>query len=174
MVMALAVTVLGLTYPLLPAQMTVISTLSIGMPAFFLALAPNKRIYRPGFLVRVLCFAIPVGMVEAIAMMVTYYLVNRHGMSLATAGTSVSMVAMLIGMAVLVVLSRPIKGWKLALIAGCSLLFVALLFIPLTSGNLEYSFDLSTLPTVLVSSALGVCSVLMVQLFVTHQSNQCS
>lgn len=174
MVMALAVTVLGLTYPLLPAQMTVISTLSIGMPAFFLALAPNKRIYRPGFLVRVLRFAIPVGMVEAIAMMVTYYLVNRHGMSLATAGTSVSMVAMLIGMAVLVVLSRPIKGWKLALIAGCSLLFVALLFIPLTSGNLEYSVDLSTLPTVLVSSVLGVCSVLMVQLFVTHQSNQCS
>ena len=44
-------------YPFLPRQLTIIDTLAIGVPAFFLALAPNRRRYVPGFVRRVLRFA---------------------------------------------------------------------------------------------------------------------
>lgn len=119
LVLSLAVTVMGLTYPFLPAQMTVISALSIGIPAFFLALAPNTRRYQSGFLTRVLKFAIPAGLITGISMLASYYLIDHSGMSLEVAGTGVSIVAMAIGLIVLIILARPVKGWKLALIAGC-------------------------------------------------------
>ena len=41
-------------YPYLPRHLTIISTFTIGIPGFFLALAPNSRRYVPGFIVRVL------------------------------------------------------------------------------------------------------------------------
>ena len=41
-------------FPFLPRQLTLVSTLAIGIPSFFLALAPNRRIYTPGVLQRIL------------------------------------------------------------------------------------------------------------------------
>ncbi|MBC7292356.1 MAG: HAD-IC family P-type ATPase, partial [Actinotalea sp.] len=66
-VLALAVGVAGLPFPFYPRHLTVISTLTIGVPAFFLALAPDARRARPGFLRRVLRFAVPAGLVAAAA-----------------------------------------------------------------------------------------------------------
>ena len=59
--LAVAVGALLLPYPFLPRHLTIIDTLAIGVPSFFLALAPNPRRYRPGFAGRVLRFAIPAG-----------------------------------------------------------------------------------------------------------------
>lgn len=164
MVMALAVTVIGLTYPLLPAQMTIISSLSIGVPAFFLALAPNGQIYRPGFLMRVLRFAIPVGVIEALAMIVTYYLLDAQGMPLETISTAVSVVVMAIGMSVLVLLARPVRGWKLGLIAACAGAFGLILFLPTTAAILKYQFNLAVLPTILVAATVGIVAVVVAYL----------
>ena len=49
-------------YPVLPRHFTLISAFAIGIPAFFLALAPNDRRYFPGFVGRVLRFAGPAGL----------------------------------------------------------------------------------------------------------------
>ena len=59
--LAIAVGVALLPYPFLPRHLTIIDTLTIGVPSFFLALAPNPRRYLPGFIGRVLRFAIPAG-----------------------------------------------------------------------------------------------------------------
>jgi cation-transporting P-type ATPase E len=59
--LAVAAGVTLLPYPFLPRDLTIIYTLAIGVPSFFLALAPNSRRYRPGFTDRVLRFAIPAG-----------------------------------------------------------------------------------------------------------------
>ena len=47
--LAVAVGVTLLPYPFLPRQLTIIDSLAIGIPSFFLALAPNTRRYQPGF-----------------------------------------------------------------------------------------------------------------------------
>ena len=53
-----------LPFPFLPRHLTLVSAVTIGIPAFFLALGPNKRRYVPGFLRRVLRFAVPAGVVR--------------------------------------------------------------------------------------------------------------
>ncbi|MCL2173760.1 HAD-IC family P-type ATPase [Candidatus Saccharibacteria bacterium] len=160
--LALAVTVAGMTYPYLPAQMAIISTLSIGIPAFCLALAPNQTIYRAGFLKRVLKFAVPVGVIAAIAMMVNYALVNHRDMSMDVAGTSVSIVVMMIVIQVLILLARPLRGWKLGLIIACAAAFVAIILSPIAT-HFNYALDLSILPLTLVIGLIGAVAVTAVR-----------
>jgi cation-transporting P-type ATPase E len=60
-IIAIAVGAAGVTYPFFPRHLTIISTLTIGIPGFFLALAPGAPRARPGFTRRVLAFTIPAG-----------------------------------------------------------------------------------------------------------------
>ena len=80
--LAVAVGALLLPYPFLPRHLTIIDTLAIGVPSFFLAPAPNRRRYRPGFAGRVLRFAIPAGSVVAAATFAAYYLARAAGLPL--------------------------------------------------------------------------------------------
>ena len=57
---AVAAGTAGITYPF-PRHLTIISTLTIGVPGFFLALAPRVPRARPGFTRRVLTFTLPAG-----------------------------------------------------------------------------------------------------------------
>ena len=52
-------------FPFLPRHLTLIAALTIGIPGFFLALAPDARRARSGFLPRVLRFAIVSGPIVA-------------------------------------------------------------------------------------------------------------
>lgn len=160
LVLSLAVTVAGLPYPYLPSQMTVISTLTIGIPAFFFALAPNKRRYRPGFLRRVLRFSLPVGFVGATAMMINYALVNHVGVSSEAAGTSTSVVIMMIGLWVLACLGRPMKWWKVLTILFVAVVFVAIVAIPWTAEKFNYAIDWSTMPW---AFAIGLVAASLVE-----------
>jgi hypothetical protein len=58
---AVAAGTAGITYPFFPRHLTIISTLTIGVPGFFLALAPGAPRARPGFTRRVLAFTVPAG-----------------------------------------------------------------------------------------------------------------
>jgi len=70
--LAVAVGATLVPYPFLPRHLTIIDSLAIGIPSFFLALAPNTRRYRPGFTGRVLRFAIPAGAIIAAATFAAY------------------------------------------------------------------------------------------------------
>ena len=70
--LALAVVAAGLPFPFYPRHLTIVSSLTIGIPAFFLALAPNARRAEPGFLGRVLRFALPAGVVAGVATFTAY------------------------------------------------------------------------------------------------------
>ena len=69
---ALATVFSGVTYPFLPRHLTLVGTFTIGVPAFFLALAPNPTRVRPGFLGRVLRIALPGGLLASLATFVAY------------------------------------------------------------------------------------------------------
>ena len=60
-IIAVAVGAAGITYPFFPRHLTIISTLTIGVPGFFLALGRGAPRARPGFTRRVLAFTIPAG-----------------------------------------------------------------------------------------------------------------
>ena len=75
-VLSIFVGVVALDYPLQPIHLSLLSWFSIGIPAFFLALEPNDERVNPGFLQRVLGWAIPAGLVIAAMTMAVFELVQ--------------------------------------------------------------------------------------------------
>ncbi|MFE1840277.1 cation-translocating P-type ATPase [Streptomyces sviceus] len=120
-------------YPFLPRHLTLLSTLTIGVPAFFLALAPNKERARPHFVRRVMRYSIPGGVVAAVATFVTYLIARHHytGEGALDAETSAATLTLfLISMWVLAIIARPYTWWRLALVAAMGLGFVLVLAVP--------------------------------------------
>jgi cation-transporting P-type ATPase E len=116
---AIAVVIAGWRYPFLPRHLTIISTFTIGIPGFFLALAPNSRRYIPGFIVRVLRFTIPAGIVAAAAAMVSYGIARfGHDLSVLESRTTATLVLVAVGLWVLVLQARPFNWWKTLLVAA--------------------------------------------------------
>src|SRR5213078_1128338 len=96
-------------YPFRPRHLTIVSSLTIGIPAFFLALAPNHERFHAGFVGRVLRFAAPAGAVAAAATFCAYAVARRQpDVTLQEARTTATAVLFAIGLAVLVILERPL------------------------------------------------------------------
>jgi len=112
------VVIAGVPYPFLPRQLTLIGTFSIGVPGFFLALAPNTRLVKKGFLDRVLRFSVPAGLAAGTATFVAYS-VARSGddITLDEARTVATMTLLTLGLVVLVLISAPLQAWKIGLAA---------------------------------------------------------
>ena len=131
MLIAIAVGVARWPYPFLPRHLTLISTLTIGIPAFFLALAPNSRRYIPGFVPRVLRFAFPAGVVAAGASFAAYWVVRYlDGVRLAEERTASTLVLAVVGLWILSVLARPITPFRAMLIAAMVGTFAVVLAVP--------------------------------------------
>ena len=71
---SLGVVLTAIPFPYLPRHITYVGALTIGMPAFILALAPNTRRYIPGFLRRVVYFALPGGVAIALSVLLSSWL----------------------------------------------------------------------------------------------------
>jgi cation-transporting P-type ATPase E len=110
---AVSVVILNWKYPFLPRHLTIISNFTIGIPGFFLAIAPNKRRYVPGFIKRVLRFCVPAGFVVGSCALAAYgvafYAENR---SLTESRTTATLVVAAIALWVLVILARPVNWWR--------------------------------------------------------------
>jgi cation-transporting ATPase E len=142
--LAIAVVIAGWKYPFLPRHLTIVSTFTIGIPGFFLALAPNSRRYVPGFIVRVLRFTIPAGIVASAAVFVSFG-IAREGYDLGVRGarSTAALVLIAISLWVLVLLSRPFVWWK-ALLAGS---MVGAVGVILAVPGLRDFYDLRLPPT---------------------------
>jgi cation-transporting P-type ATPase E len=129
--LAIAVVIAGWPYPYLPRHLTIISTFTIGIPGFFLALAPNSRRYIPGFIVRVLRFTIPAGTVAAAAALIAYG-IARYGHDLPTreVRTTSALVLIAVALWVLVLQARPFNWWKTLLVASMIGAVILILVVP--------------------------------------------
>jgi cation-transporting ATPase E len=163
-VMAL-ITVFTLTaYPLEPIQLTLISTVTIGVPAFFLALGPNRRRYVPGFLRRVLWFSVPAGVITGAAAYGGYAAARTFDPETGVAGarTASTVVVLIVALWTLVILARPLVAWKLALIGTMTGVVVLVLLIPALGSAI---FLLEVTPRVLMTAVpLGAVAALLVEL----------
>ena len=128
MLLAIAVGVMRWEYPFLPRHLTIVSTLTIGVPAFFLALEPNNRRYVPGFVKRVLRFAIPCGFVAAAATFGGYAAAREIAeVDLDEARTTATFVLMIVGLWILNILARPITPYRGALFGAMVGAFLVIL-----------------------------------------------
>jgi cation-transporting P-type ATPase E len=164
LVLALITGITLAAYPLAPIQLTLISTLTIGVPGFVLALGPNKRRYVPGFLRRVLRFAIPTGIVTGVVAYLGYWLTRLLDPSAGVAGgrTTATITVLIVSLWVLVVLARPLAGWKLLLVAGIAGIVAVIIAVPALATDI---FLLYPTPMRLgIAAALGAAGAIMVEL----------
>ncbi|MFI6880451.1 HAD-IC family P-type ATPase [Streptomyces sp. NPDC050400] len=162
-ILALLVVCFQVEYPFLPRHLTLLSTLTIGVPAFFLALAPNKERAKPHFVKRVMRYAIPGGAVAGIATFVMY-LVARHyytGSGALDAETSsATLTLFLISMWVLAIVARPYTWWRIVLVAAMGFGFLLVLVVPW----LQDFFALKLVGAAMPWTAVGVAVVAAVVL----------
>ncbi|MEU3255794.1 HAD-IC family P-type ATPase [Streptomyces sp. NPDC006997] len=145
-------------YPFLPRHLTLLSTLTIGVPAFFLALAPNKERAQPHFVRRVMRYAIPGGVVAAAATFATYLLARSHysGTDALDAETSAATLTLfLVSMWVLAIIARPYTWWRIALVAAMGAGFLLVLVVPWLQEFFALKLVGMTMPWV----AVGVAAV---------------
>ncbi|NEE08025.1 HAD-IC family P-type ATPase [Streptomyces sp. SID7499] len=145
-------------YPFLPRHLTLLSTLTIGIPAFFLALAPNKERAKPNFVRRVMRYAIPGGAVAALATFATYLLAREHytGPGALDAETSAATLTLfLISMWVLAIIARPYTWWRVALVASMAGAFLLVLVVPW----LQHFFALKLVGMTMPWIAVGIAAV---------------
>jgi len=156
MFLALSVGVASLPFPFIPRHFTIISTLTIGIPGFFLALAPNEQRARPGFLSRVLRFAIPAGVVAGVATMTAYLVARDHDeLSLAQQRTVAVMVLFIVALWVLAILARPLNTWRLGLILTMGGAFLVVLVV----APLRVYFDLPVPTETMTLVAVGIGAI---------------
>ncbi|MET7610287.1 HAD-IC family P-type ATPase [Streptomyces seoulensis] len=156
--LALLVVCWQVEYPFLPRHLTLLSTLTIGVPAFFLALAPNKERARPHFVRRVMRYSIPGGLLAGVATFVTYLLARHHysGAGALSAETSAATLTLfLISMWVLAIVARPYTWWRVALVAAMGIAFLFVLTVPW----LQDFFALRLVGDVMPWTAVGVAVV---------------
>ena len=142
MILALLVGVAQVPVPYLPRHLTLVSTLTIGIPGFFLALAASDERARLGFVPRVLRFAIPAGLVCALATFAAYAVARANPASDIVADRSAATLTLfLVAFWVLVLVARPYRGWRLALLAAMAASFAAVALLPAPRRIAALAFD---------------------------------
>jgi cation-transporting P-type ATPase E len=154
--LALAVGVAQWPFPFLPRHLTVVSSLTIGIPAFFVALAPNDRIYRPGFVHRVLRFAVPAGVVAAATTMGAYGLARATEGANQTEARSVATITLfVVAVWVLGRLVRLTSPWRAGLVLAMVAAFVVIMAVP----AFRHYFALGLPSQLTLVPALGMAAV---------------
>ena len=122
--------IFAMAFPFLPRHLSLISGLTIGIPAFFLALMPNTERFRPGFFRRVLLFAVPAGMIAAAAALSSYALARNFGDQILQAQSAATLTLFMVTIAVLMQAARPLNLIRVGIIVGMVLAFIGVLIIP--------------------------------------------
>jgi cation-transporting ATPase E len=162
-VLALAVGLAGLAFPFLPRHLTLISSLTIGIPGFFLALEPNTRRARPGFVGRTLTFAVPAGLAAATATLVAYQVADVANVPQDQARTTAALALAGLGLVVLALAARPLNPLRRLLLAAMAAGFAVVLAVPWLRGF----FALDLPPARVALAAAGLVAVLGAALAVT-------
>ncbi|MFI2242439.1 cation-translocating P-type ATPase [Streptomyces chrestomyceticus] len=153
--LAIVVVLANVPYPFLPRHLTLIGSLTIGIPAFFLALAPNTERAKPRFVRRVLRFAVPCGVMAAAATMTSYTVARSvYDGNLAAETSAATLTLFLVGLWALAIIARPYTWWRILLVSAMAVAFAAVLVIPF----LQEFFQLQLVGTTAPWAAVGLAA----------------
>ncbi|MGZ8753813.1 MAG: HAD-IC family P-type ATPase [Acidimicrobiia bacterium] len=152
MLLVIGVALAGQAFPFLPRHLTLVGSITIGIPAFFLALEPTTRRARRGFLFRVMSFAVPAGTLAAFATFAAYNLTLAEEVPLLEARTVATLVLSGMGFFALLIVSRPLTAMRRVLIGGMILSLVLIVVIP--TGREFYAIELPRLVILLAAGGI--------------------
>lgn len=143
---------IDMPYPLLPIQLSLISTFTIGIPSFFLALEPNYARVEGKFMRNVIRRAMPGGLTNLTIVLLAGFFTSTFGLSNEQLNTICVWVMSAVGLVTLYHVSVPFTRLRLAVLAAMT---AAMLFCLLV---IPAFFDL---PALNASSALILVTLLL-------------
>jgi magnesium-transporting ATPase (P-type) len=164
---------IGLTtteYPLLPRHLTLAATLTLGVPAFFLALAPSRGPYAPvGFLREVARFAVPAGTALGLGLVAAYlFALNVVHMPLVEARTVAETVLVVMGLYLILALEGA-SGVRGAAVGALCAAMLAVYFVALILPSTRHFFTLALPKPSIVVIALVGAAVAVAGLWLTDE-----
>ena len=117
--LSVASVVFMFTYPLEPSQVSLISMFTIGVPAFFLALEPNKNMIKGHFLTNVLLKALPAALTDALAVAALVIFGRTFDVSSTDISTAATMLLAFVGFMILYKISAPMNKIRFSIVSGC-------------------------------------------------------
>lgn len=159
--LAIAFGILLLPFPFLPRQLSVTDGLTIGIPAFFLALLPNAQRYVPGFLRRSLTFAVPAGVSVTLGLASYARLAANMQIPEGEIRTGSTLILAIIGIWILVVLSRPVTRFKGMVIGAMMIGLVLVYSVPVARDFLQFTDP--TLPTAVLILGTSVACIALIE-----------
>ena len=144
---AFLIVAIGITpaeYPLLPRHLTIVGTLTVGIPAFFLALTPSDGPWRTdGFLREVGRFSVPAGVAAGLGVTTTYLIaLNVFDLGLLQSRTAATTALIIIGLYLVLALEATSTGRARLVGTMCGLLFATYVLVLLLPG-LRRFFELA-------------------------------
>ena len=107
------------SYPLEPSQISLISMFTIGIPAFFLAMEPNKNIIKGHFLTNVFLKALPAAITDAAVVAAMVIFGRTFGVDSVDISTAATMLLAIVGFMILYKISAPMNKIRAAILIGC-------------------------------------------------------
>ncbi|NFR04705.1 HAD family hydrolase, partial [Clostridium botulinum] len=155
MILSIIFALLLRPFPIIPIQLTLVGSISIGIPSFFLAISPNKDIIKGDFLKRVLRFSIPNGILIGISTIIMFLFGYNQGLSLEQCRTLALVIFGILSLFVLLKVSRPLNLYRVAVVFSMVVLFIMAFIIPFT----RKIFVIKFLDLEYVFPVIGVCSI---------------
>lgn len=161
--LSIAIGLAGWAFIFLPRHLTLVGGLTIGAPAFVLSFAPNKTRYRPGFVKRVMSFAVPAGLVMALAAFTAAILSHIYPwITLNESRTVATLVLCVLGLFVLAILSVPWTWWKEGLFATMVAGLIFILAVPWFRNF--FALDIPQWTIVLQTAAISIGGIFLMEL----------
>ena len=124
----------GLSYPLKPAQISLISVFTIGLPAFFLSQMPNRELIRGRFIMNILLKALPAALTDVLVVCAMVYFGNIFSVDPKDIATASTILMSMVGMMIVFQICKPMDVYKMWMwiLCGvglvCCMIFVSKMF----------------------------------------------
>ncbi|OHW63474.1 putative cation-transporting ATPase F [Andreesenia angusta] len=158
--LALIFSLTTLPYPFIPIHLTLMGSLAIGIPSFFLALSPNDRKVSRGFLYRVLSTTVPKGITVALSTFLMFAIAHFSGLDLDSTRTLSVLISGGISLVVLLKVARPLTVPKLLLVSAMSAVFGLSFVFPF--GRALFSFTISSLRHMAIAGGIVFASYFVI------------
>lgn len=140
-IMALCSIIAAITYPLEPAQISLIAMFTIGIPSFFLALQPNKKRIEGHFMKNVLLKALPGGLTDVICVGALVVFGNTFNLDPDGVATAATLLLAIVGFMIMFKISKPFNKLTFAVFVFC---VIGLIFSSTVLKSLFYMSHMST------------------------------
>ncbi len=155
--LALLFFIIAAPYPFIPIQMTLISTVTIGIPSFILALEPNRERIQGNLFKNIVSKSLPTALTIVSALMICVGMYMGFNLSLQKYGLLTTATTSLIGIMLIYNISVPLNKLRKALLWGV----IILLFVGLIYFQDLLSIEPLTFLNILIISAITIVSMLI-------------